>query len=262
MKNDEILDSIPITVDSRGKYTNASAETTANNGSRGKLNSDQLDERAILHAKRVGAGYPSYKEIVEHWYKAYNITMALSSEYEWADNNQDRIDREISKLEENGDMPIVAVSNSQITAMLAKSARSVTDTLKTNKHAQTDLLNSVKNIIDPYILIGAKSADDYYSSEGDRRIEFDARLDHLIKLNNSRTSAMNAVSRSTSDQGKILIDLMKVVVELNKSGQNIDKMIEKKAREALKDAGLELQKKDELKEIDPLAPVSDEERIN
>tara|TARA_R100001244_G_scaffold67422_5_gene55203 strand:+ start:2878 stop:3663 length:786 start_codon:yes stop_codon:yes gene_type:complete len=261
MNEDEILDSIPIVTDSRGKYTNASADTTANNGSRGKLNSDQLDERAILHAKRVGAGYPSYKEIVEHWYKAYNITMALSSEYEWAENNNDRIDREIARLEENGDMPIVAVSNSQITGMLAKSARTITDTLRTNKLAQSDLVQCARLMADPYKAIGATGAEAYYTCSDEQREIFDKRLDHLIKLNDSRTASLNAISKSTSDQGKVLTDLMKVVVELNKSGQNVDKMIAKKAKEQLKEAGLKLQETEALKEVDPLAPVSDEERL-
>ena len=115
---------------------------------------------------------------------------------------------------------------------------------------------------DPYKIIGAKDADDYYGSKEDRRDEFDKRLDHLIKLNDSRTASLNAISKSTSDQGKVLTDLMKVVVELNKSGQNVDKMIAKKAKEQLKEAGLKLHEKEKLKEVDPLAPVSDEERID
>ena len=262
MNEDEILGKIPIDTDSRSTYVNKSADTTANNGSRGKLNSTQLEERAKLHAKRQVANYPSFKEIVNHWHKAYSITIALSSEHEWAKNNQDRIDIEIAKLEENGDMPIVPVSNQQITGMLAKSARSVTDTLRENKLAQAELLKSARTMANPYKMIGCPSEDTYYASKDDQREEYDKRLDHLIKLQNCRTSTINAISKSTSDQGKVLVDLMKVVVELNKSGQNIDKMIEKKAREVLADAGMKLDNKNKLEEEDPLAPVSEDDRID
>lgn len=262
MNEDEILDSIPVHNDSRGKYVNKSADTFANNGTRGKLSEEQLEERAKYHAKRQVAGAPSFQEIVNHWYKAYNITIALSSEYEWAKNNQDRIDIEISKLEESGDMPIVPVSNQQITGILAKSARSVTDTLRDNKLAQSDLVKSVRTMSNPYEMIGCPNVEAYYKSEGETRKEYDRRLDHLIKLNDSRTSSINALSKSSSDQGKVLVELMKVVSELNKSGQNIDKMIEKKAKQVLADAGMKLNATNKQEEEDPLKPVSDDERID
>ena len=262
MNEDEILDKMPIDTDSRSQWVNQTANTDANNGSRGKLNEKQLDERTTLHAKRLGAGYPTFKEIVNHWYKAYGITIAVSSEHEWANNNQDRIDREIAKLEANGDMPIVAVSNQQITGMLAKSARIITTTLNDNKLAQTDLVKSARVMTDPFEVIGCPNSKSYYTAKGDQREEWDKNLDQLIKLNNSHTSSLNAISRSTADQGKVLVDLMKVVTELNKSGQNIDKMIEKKAKEAIAEAGIKMQSKQKEAEVDPLAPVSDKDRID
>lgn len=262
MNEDEILDSIPIDTDSRSTYVNQSANTDANNGCRGKLNEKQLDERTTLHAKRLGTGIPTFKEIVNHWHKAYNITIAVSSEHEWVKNNQDRIDREMAKLEANGDMPIVAVSNQQITGMLAKSARIITTTLNENKLAQADLVKDARGMSNPYEMIGCPNAKSYYTSKGDQREAWDKNLDQLIKLNNSRTSSLNAISKSTADQGKVLVDLMKVVTELNKSGQNIDKMIEKKAREAIAEAGMQLHTKKKEAEVDPLAEVSDEDRID
>jgi len=262
MDEEEILDSMPVSTDSRSSYINQSANTDANNGCRGKLNEAQLDERTILHAKRLGTGIPTFKEIVNHWHKAYGITIALSSEHTWVKSNQDRIDRAMAKLEANGDMPIVAVSNQQITGMLAKSARIITTTLNDNKLAQTDLVKDARMMTDPYEMIGCPNSKSYFTAKGAQREAWDKNLDQLIKLNNTKNSSLNAISKSTSDQGKVLVDLMKVVVELNKSGQNIDKMIEKKAREAIAEAGMNLHAKQKEAEVDPLAPVSDKDRID
>lgn len=258
----EELEERPIKQEFRGLRTNKSADTFANNGSRGKLNEDQLDERAKLHAQRKVNGTPNITDIAKLWDTKYNITMSISSESEWAGNNAERIDLAIAALEDAGDMPLIQVTNSTIGAMLAKGARNLLNTLRVNNKLQTQLTGSIKEFSDPYKMIGCVNKDTYQVSDGDQRKEFDKRLDHLIKLNNSHISAFEAVSKSTKDQGALITDMMKVVSELNKSGQVRTREIKEAAKNLLKEQGLKKQESVDLKKDNPLDPINDEERIN
>lgn len=264
MKEDEILEQLSIRPDSRGDqskgiYNSKSADVHANNGLRGKLTEDQLEERAILHAKRQVTGNPSVAAIIKHWGNQ-GVEMSSSSEYEWANNNQDRIDQAISMLEQAGDMPIVAVPDSTITNQLAKGARSIIDTMRANKRASEKVLAQVEDMTDIWKMINAKDKEAYFTSEDDRRTEFDKRIDTIVKIRDSHVSALKELSKSSSDHGKTLVEIMKTVSEINKGGQGFDKMLEKKVNDTIKEKGIMLQKKKELEDEDPLAPVTDDER--
>jgi hypothetical protein len=46
---------------------------------------------------------------------------------------------------------------------------------------------------------------------------------------------------------------MKTVSELNKNGEVMDKLLQQKVKDAIKDKGLKLQEKKDLSDFDPLA---------
>ncbi len=261
MDQEEFLEERPIVTDSRGKFTTKSADTFANNG-RGKLNEDQLEERAILHGKNQVTGIPSVQEIVNHWLKKYGVTMTIQSEYEWVRNNSERIDRAVAKMSEEGSIGVVAVSNQTIANKLAVASRNILDTISLNKKSQEHISGSIRDFKDPYKQIGCRNKEEYWASEGDDRKKYDKRLDHIIKLHKVNVDTLRTVSANTSEQGKLLVDMLKVVAEINKSGQVMDANIEKMMREEIKKMGLIQQKKKDLKKENPLEPVSDEERIN
>jgi transcription elongation GreA/GreB family factor len=252
MNEDEILENESIVTDSRSKFTSQSADTNANNGLRGKLTEDQLDERTRFHAKRQTYGHPNIAAIIKTW-KNQGVTMSVNSEYEWARNNQARIDVEITRLEESGEMPIVSVPNSTITASLASGARDMLDTIKMNKKTQIVIQKEIAEMSEIYKMIGAPNKEAYWSSKDDQREEWDKRINHLLKIKDSHVNTFKELSKATADQGRVLVEMMKTVSELNKSGEVMDKILQQKVKDAIKDKGLKLQERKDLSDFDPLA---------
>lgn len=257
---EEALELEPIYFEGRGIYTSKSADVIANNG-RGKLNEDQLKERAILHAKHQFTGIPSVNEIVDYWLEKYNITMTTQSENEWARNNQDRIDMAAAQLEDGGDMPVVAVSPSTVATMLARAGRDMVQSIRDNKKTQASLNALLVDFTDPYKQIGAPNKEAYWSSKEETRKEYDKRLDHAIKLNKSNVENYNAVTRATVDQAKVLVDMLKVINDINLGSQTMDKAISQKLRDEIKNLGLKQQQKKNVDYDNPLEPIRDEDRI-
>ena len=230
---------------------------------RGKLNEAQLDERAELHAQRMHTGNPSVTAIRKHWKDAYNIDISENSEYEWARNNQKRIDQKISLMVEKGLMPVVSVSDATITTHLQQGARNILDTLRKNKQTGNKICDDLNEMSDWYKMINAKDKESYYTASDEQRKEFDKRLDHVMKLRKSQIEAYKAVSNSTAEQGKVLIELMKAISDVNKNGTSFQSTLEKSVRDKIKELGLKQARTKELEEEeDVLAPVSDDERIN
>jgi hypothetical protein len=252
MNEDEILENETISTDSRGRYNSKSGDTNANNGLRGKLNEKQLDERARFHAKKQVYGHPTIAAIIKVW-KNQGVDMAVNSEYEWGRNNQSRIDIEISRMEEAGEMPIVAVPHSTITASLASGAKDILDTIKQSKKTQVVIQKEIAEMSDIYKMIGAPNKETYWGSKDKQREEWDNRIDHLLKIKDSHVNTFKELSKSTSDQGKVLVEMMKTVSELNKNGEVMDKLLQQKVKDAIKDKGLKLQEKKDLSDFDPLA---------
>ena len=252
MNEDEILENETISTDSRGRYNSKSGDTNANNGLRGKLTEEQLEERSRYHAKRQTYGHPTIASIIKTW-KNQGVTMSANSEYEWARNNQKRIDVEKVKLEEAGEMPIVAVPNSTITASLASGAKDILETIKQNKKTQVVIHKELAEMSEIYKMIGAPNKEAYWSSKDDQREEWDRRINHLLKIKDSHVSTFKELSKATSDQGRVLVEMMKTVSELNKSGEVMDKMLQQKVKDAIKDKGLKLQENKDLSDFDPLA---------
>lgn len=252
MNEDEILENETISTDSRGRYNSKSGDTNANNGLRGKLTEEQLEERSRYHAKRQTYGHPTIASIIKTW-KNQGVTMSANSEYEWARNNQKRIDVEKVKLEEAGEMPIVAVPNSTITASLASGAKDILETIKQNKKTQVVIHKELAEMSEIYKMIGAPNKEAYWSSKDDQREEWDRRINHLLKIKDSHVSTFKELSKATSDQGRVLVEMMKTVSELNKSGEVMDKMLQQKVKDEIKNKGLKLQEKKDLSDFDPLA---------
>jgi len=259
-EEEEILENEPIKGDTRGIYTNKSIDGQANNGSRGKLNEGQLRERANLWAKFQITGMPSIKSIAQHWQTEYGITMHLQSEYEWGKNNQERINRAAAELEEDGKMPLVVVAPSTIASMLGKAGKDVVETLRSNKKTQGAIGSLIEDFTNPYQQIGAQNKETYWTSRGKQREEFDERLEHALKLNEANVHTYKVIADATVKQGSLLVDMMKVVTDLNKTGQTMDRAIEKKLKDEIKSMGLKQQERKELERNSPLDAVSDEDR--
>lgn len=260
-QNDEILETNPIITDSRGKFSNNSADSFANNG-RGKLTETQLTERALLHAKNQMFGSPSIPEITKHWLKAYKVTMSVQSEYEWIKNNQERVNSSISEMEEQGDLPVLATPNTVISTMLGNAGRNLLETIKINKKHQVALATSMNAISDPYAEVGAENRKNYLEMEVEDRKKYDERLQALFKVNKVQASNYKIFSENVTKQSASLVELMKVITDLNKSGQSIDAMLAKKVRDELKDMGLQLQDKRSKANTSPMEPIEESDRIN
>lgn len=261
-QKEEFLENNPIASESRGIWSSKSADVSANNGSRGKLNEEQLDERAILHAKKKVTGIPTPKEIVAHWQDKYDITMTVQCENEWARNNQERIDSAISKLEDDGDMPLVVVPPSAISSMLGKAGRDIVEIIRSNKKSQNKLNSSLEEFIDPYKQIGAANKEAYWKSEGETRKVFDKRLEFALKVNRAVTDNYRTISNATVEQGKLLVSVMDMVHKVNASQQTLDRTIEKKMSDKIKELGIQQQERKDRDSANPLDPISDDDRIN
>jgi len=145
---------------------------------------------------------------------------------------------------------------------MSDAGKSLLDALKKNKGHQNNLASAIEGISDPYKTVGAKSKEDFFKLSDEDRVVYDKRLITLIKVNTAQANSYKLFSDSISSQSKTLVDMMKVISELNKSGQMIDSMLKRKVRDELKEMGLKLQEKKSEKLRNPLDPVSDEDRFN
>ncbi len=93
-------------VDKRGQWSNKIVNTDHNRGVHSKLDADQTDERIELHAKRVVTGFPTLKDIAEHWYKKYGIQIAYESEKDWSktERNKQLIEGRAEQLMRQGQL--------------------------------------------------------------------------------------------------------------------------------------------------------------
>lgn len=254
-----ILEKHPIPIDTRGKFSNKSADLKLNQG-RGKLSEDQMIERAKLHAKNQLTGSPSIAEITKHWYTSYEITMSVQSEYDWVRNNQDKINLAIAGLQNDGEMSLLTTPNAVVSTMLSDAGNSLIAAIKESKKSQNDLGKSIRELTDPYKQVGLEDKKAYFDLSDKERKSYKAKIEESISVARSQQSGYKLVSDSIVNQSKVLLDMMKTICEINKSGQAMDGKIKQGVNNEIKSIGLKQQTKIKLQSISPMDPVSDDDR--
>lgn len=132
-------------IDTRGQYTNRITDEDPNSGTRGKLNSEQIQERIELHAKRLINGSPTVQQICNIWWEKYGITMHHQTEKEWAlrENNKKAIQCEVERLLSSGEEQVASINDHALVATLAVGAKENATIVKLTTQAIKTLLNEM-----------------------------------------------------------------------------------------------------------------------
>ena len=216
-----------------GKYAKKSFEGERNFGSHGKLNQDQMEERAALHARRVATGDITINGIALHWKKKYNIDISYNSEREWASTNEDRIQRKLTEMVENGQIQLETTNmevaantfyqaikdNGRLVQTGRKKIKSLIEAIKHNQNYLEDLGYTVEK----YSELDSK----------DQKI-VDRKLKAMDSDRRYKISLAKSLSEITEAHSKILTQEVKLFSELVKQGQIQNHKVERLASERAK----------------------------
>ena len=247
-----------INLDSRGIYSqNRSSSSDPNLGSRGKLNSEQLEERMEFHARRHALGKPSVQEICDHWLKEYDITINPRSEREWAEKHDDEILDLQVKLEKDGKIEVVHSSNAALTNTLAHGAKEKVNIIKRAHREIRDLHDKLRNARDVFALVGL-TKEKFQSLPTEEKKEARKDLDIAIKIRDMNIKEMKEFSAASTKHCENLTNFISLAKDINGS----DFMVDKRVKDAMRVAGQQkaLDKAVEEDEIDPLMEITDEHR--
>lgn len=218
-------------VDKRGVYHNRTDESDWNRGNNGKLNPDQLRERAVLHAKRLVFGKPTLQEIAEHWQTAYGISMHYNSEKEWGWRNEDTIEAVLNEMIESGEIKDPGLSETSLITTINKSGK---ETAKVIRELEKSLVSALRSVdLDgDYLAACGITPEEYDNSDGDLRKKFDTMIKREKDKNNFRLEAAVQYSKMLKDHKTVLIETIGAAKDLFDDSRlkqiKNDKLIEKK----------------------------------
>lgn len=242
-------------VDKRGVYHNRSDDSDYNRGNYGKLNEDQLKERAYLHAKRLVFNKPTIQEIADHWGSKYGISMHYNSEKEWAWRNEAEIEAALNDMIESGEVKDPGVNETTFITTVNKSGRDTAKVLQQLEKQLTVVLKSIDTAGDYFASCGI-SEEEYDAADEPKRKRFDAKLKREKAKNEFRLEAAFKLSKMLSDHKTVLIDTVMAAKDLYQDSKlkqiKNDKAIEKKVSQLIG--------KNDTGDFNPELEVTDEMR--
>ncbi len=185
--------------------------------------------------------------------------MSVQSEREWGRNNVERIESFRRKMEENKEIPVIQVSDSQMSVVIAKSAKANIAMVDKCKIAINKLLPEVEKLADPYSAI--KGGEEKYRNATDEQKKIYEKQIKFVQDNAKEAlNAVDKLGKLANENSDVLVKTAKALSELNKTGQVADKRLQQEVNDKIKELGLKQANKIKDAEFDPLAPVSDDER--
>lgn len=80
-----------------------------NNGTRGKFNEAQTEERTKLHARSIATKFPSMPQMLQIYKEKFNIDISLESEKQWRKTNWDMIQKKKQEMISTGDLEVTTI---------------------------------------------------------------------------------------------------------------------------------------------------------
>lgn len=218
-------------VDKRGIYHNRSDDSDWNRGNSGKLNGDQLRERAYLHAKRLVFQKPTIQEIADHWNTKYGITMHYQSEKEWAWRNENEIEAALNEMIESGEIKDPGINETSFITTVNKSGKDTAKVLQNIEKQLTSVLKSIDLEAD-YLASAKVDPQEYEDADDEKRKKFDMRIKREKLKNEFRLEVAVQFSKMLKDHKSVLIETVLAAKDLYQDSKlkqmKTDKQIEKK----------------------------------
>lgn len=159
-----------------------------NNGTRGKFNESQLEERTKLHAKSVATKFPSMPQMLGIYKEKFNIDISLESEKQWRKSNWDLIQKKKQEMIDSGEIEITTIG---VKALADSMQTLVIDTSKTLVRMRSKL-HTVLERLDEGTKI--KTVDKKSVAINDNLETFKALSDAMAKLSTSLTKQMGTLA--------------------------------------------------------------------
>jgi hypothetical protein len=208
------------------KYHNQIDDSEVNRGNAGKLNEDQLKERARKHALRLTYGRPTIQEIADSWFKEYGISMAYSSEKEWALRNEGNIQNALAQMVEEGKIEFSPFTESNLMVTLKVSGNDTGKIVKSLEKHIIDVLKSVDMDFDPMVKAGI-DPDAYDAMDGEAKVKADRRIEREKLKTKLRMQALQQFGELLKEQKKLLLDTIKVANEMYSNSKIRTRQIER-----------------------------------
>jgi len=236
---------VPKGLDGRGKSYNSTSPEEVNRGVYGKFSIEQLEERTALHAKRLHDRFPTIQNIVDHFYKEYNIQISYNSEKEWANTDKNRATI-LAKMEDmirGGELEIRTISRQTLLNSLSEGARAEAGFLKGVKSKTTVALNSLDASLAPWEILGIQKRT-YLKASKEQLEEWKPRLDIDLKVKKDTVTMLKSLSNIMRDHSE---EVRKIVKQADELGSKISaedsslhkKLAHTKHQKSIKDATAE-----------------------
>lgn len=192
-------------VDRRSKYWNRTDDSDHNRGGKSKLTSEQLKERAKLHAERYAFGKPTIQDICNHWFQAYGITIHYNSEKEWAWRNETLIVETMNHLVDQGEIELQITNKSLLNTVNISGV----ETGKMVKALEDKFLMLIRRLdIDCNPFRACQIDEESFNAmpEGDEKAKLAKKIEVQEKRNKLIIKLLPEFSTMIKEHKKVLLD--------------------------------------------------------
>lgn len=243
-------------VDRRGKYWNRTDDADVNRGIHSKLNTDQMKERARLHAERLAYGKPTIQGIVDHWFKKYQISIHYKTEQEWSWRNERLIMDAMNQMLDSGDMKLNVTNNTLLNTINVSGVATGT-TLKALEDKFHQVLKKIDFDLNPMKALGIDE-EAYASYDEPTKAIWDAKIKVQETKNKFCVKMLTELSLMIKDHKKVLLDTISTTKDIYDDAELSKIKMKQEVRKAVSAKVAEVQGGSEFNAVD--VEVSDEDR--
>lgn len=164
-----------------------------NNGTRGKFNESQTEERAKIHARSMATKFPTMPQMLQIYKEKWNIDISLESEKQWRKTNWDLIQKKKQEMIDTGELEVTTIG---VKALADSIQTLVIDSSKTLVKMRQKLHSCLENIDEkPLVLTEGKKS----FVVNDNLNKFIAISDAMTKLSSSLTKQIDTLASLSGD---------------------------------------------------------------
>lgn len=157
-----------------------------NNGTRGKFNEAQTEERAKIHARSIATKFPTMPQMLGIYKERWNIDISLESEKQWRKSNWDLIMKKKQEMIDSGELEVTTIG---VKALSDSMQTLVIDTSKTLVKMRSKLHSALENMSE-----GSRIIEGTKVVVNDNLETFKALSDAMAKLSSSLTKQMDTLA--------------------------------------------------------------------
>jgi hypothetical protein len=244
-------------VDRRSKYWNRSDDSDVNRGNKSKLTEEQTKERLRLHAERYAFSKPTIQDIVDHWFNAYQVSIAYNSEKEWAARHEAQIIETMNDLVDQGKIQLKITDKSLLSTLnilgveTGRVIKSMEDKMMTVLRKIDLDCNPLKSL--------SLTEDSYEALPEDKKAKVDKKIAALDKRNRTLIKLLPELSSMVRDHKKILLETVTTTKDIYDDSKLKELKIQHEVR---KQVGRKMADAQDVSDFNPMeAEVVESDRL-